>query len=599
MGHLFFVVVFVFGVIGCSQNNSIVEKDIESSITEIDTDENLQGRGRQFQSGSRSGGANLSVVPDDSNQFLTLVTRNSPVIVDDADSARAYYRTVDPDNQKTTLNRWRRAVGFNQGTDAFAIYINGADLGFARRMFFRKNSDGTMASYVENYATLGDAFAERNVIATVAMELAPPALDPTANPIVTFYTFDGNNQRALGADLDGRGFKFQPGLCVVCHGGVSKPVVNGLYSDSGDVGALFLPYDVATFQFSRRNARFSREALESEFKLFNQLVLDSYQISPSYISTGAPIEVIEGWYGGPGLPLNTFNEFFVPAGWLPPNAPDTAEQLYTQVIGPNCRACHLQRGTILQSDLDFATFNKFLSYEAQIESTVFQQATMPLAKLTFENFWSDPSNAELLASHLPNFSSLNVTANTPIKPGDIIANAGVSQTIPLARTRLNARATLFADSINWTLIDQPAGSNPSLRRTRSTRPRFTPDVAGTYVFSLSASNQTQRNVTDTVTLTVSNDIQRVSLQNDIAPVIQADCASCHTDPTISNFRAANPDLRSTLLKLINFTDPTISVLVTKSEGLHHFGGPRPGFVSPDTSNKEMFIRWITEGARDN
>jgi len=177
-----------------------------------------------------------------------------------------------------SLNRWRRAVGFNQGEDAFTVYINGSDLGFSRRMYSRVNDEGTIASYVENYATLQDAFNSQGLIATVAMEVAPSANDPLGESFVTFYTFDGNGRRVLGADLDGRGFKFQPGLCTVCHGGVTKALVNGEYPDHGNIGSLFLPYDLATFVFADNRRRFSRAAQEDEIKVFNEIVLLSYDL---------------------------------------------------------------------------------------------------------------------------------------------------------------------------------------------------------------------------------------------------------------------------------------------------------------------------------
>src|SRR5262249_40965879 len=53
-------------------------------------------------------------------------------------------------------------------------------------------------------------------------------------------------------------------------------------------------------------------------------------------------ELLEGWYGGVGLP-NSFDGTYVPPGWQPggddQNPPDSAT-VYTQVFAKECRACH-------------------------------------------------------------------------------------------------------------------------------------------------------------------------------------------------------------------------------------------------------------------
>jgi hypothetical protein len=168
------------------------------------------------------------------------------LFAENAATARAYYRAVDPLDQRTTLEAWRQVNGFNIGADAFAVYINNNGLGFARRMFVRTDPiTGVVSSYVENCATLSDALNEINLISTVAMEhtVAPgqDPLDPDGPSYSTFYVFNGNDNRDLGADLDRRGFEFLPGLCNICHGGRPKALVNGVYPDGGNVCAGFIP----------------------------------------------------------------------------------------------------------------------------------------------------------------------------------------------------------------------------------------------------------------------------------------------------------------------------------------------------------------------
>ena len=94
---------------------------------------------------------------------------------EDADTAEAYYTAVDPFNRRTTLRDWLVTTGFLEsattpwtgpgspypdvstpagdsnirvdvanGGAAKATYVNGADLGFGRRMYLRTNPDGSL-----------------------------------------------------------------------------------------------------------------------------------------------------------------------------------------------------------------------------------------------------------------------------------------------------------------------------------------------------------------------------------------------------------------------------------------------------------------------
>ena len=55
-----------------------------------------------------------------------------------------------------------------------------------------------------------------------------------------------------------------------------------------------------------------------------------------------------------------------PASWVA--AGQTT--LYETAVGPACRVCHQLRGTGRQSDIDFATFEKFKSYANRTFATV-------------------------------------------------------------------------------------------------------------------------------------------------------------------------------------------------------------------------------------
>src|SRR5687768_346286 len=76
--------------------------------------------------------------------------------------AEAYYRAIDPDNERDTLAKYKAKNGFETGTGTEwnVIFGDRRDLGYGRRMYVRQNPDNTMAFYVENYLIqAGPAYA--------------------------------------------------------------------------------------------------------------------------------------------------------------------------------------------------------------------------------------------------------------------------------------------------------------------------------------------------------------------------------------------------------------------------------------------------------
>jgi hypothetical protein len=277
----------------------------------------------------------LGVIPPDANRFLTFLNAASPEHEEDENTALAYYATVDPNDDRLTLDDWLLVNGFGGGATASAVYVNEADLGFGRHMYVKTHPDGRVASYVVNHgddtsptpsnptADPVDGSADEkianvhnglNVIATVAMEFGPPVEDPGAAYYTKFYAFGPDGERIQQADLDGRGAKSIPGVCNVCHGGSPRPVLaDGRYPGRGDTGAGFLPWDLDAFGFSNTLYGglpiYSRASQEDDFKALNAAVLAT---NPNETTR----EVIEGWYGGVGLPDATFTGSVVPAGWV-------------------------------------------------------------------------------------------------------------------------------------------------------------------------------------------------------------------------------------------------------------------------------------------
>lgn len=384
-------------------------------------------------------------IPADPDNFLTFLERHVP---EDSTSAAAYYAVVDPDGKKTTYPDWLFETGFidhpldysSTGSyanhaDSTVLHQNVADLGFMRLVMSRcepscDDPNPNIYSVIENYPTFEDAIARTNRLASVTMEWVAAADGSSpSSKFVVFYAFTGSDSRnqldAAGntipfqPDLDGRGEKPVPGLCNTCHGGTPRPLnSDGSYAEHGNTGGLFLPMDLDNFAFDT-HAGLTRAEQEAEYKKMNQIALITqrgtvFEDEVAEISRlPAGHEVIEGWYGGSGMPNDTFDGDFIPPGWLPPAAPVGADELYLESVAPACRACHVTQ----ERSLDFGTYEGFMVFEDAHKELVLKiecgpdddserrgngsddQAVMPLARQTYENFWQS-NEVEVFKAHI-------------------------------------------------------------------------------------------------------------------------------------------------------------------------------------------------------
>jgi hypothetical protein len=390
--------------------------------------------------------------PQDPDTFLTFLEH---FVLEDSVTAAAYYAAVDPLGKRTTFADWLEEAGFiadaathnASGDDqeaqsnafAFALYRNAADLGFVRRMFIRCNpsctaANPTLHTYVENYFYLegtadpySDGKNRTNRIATVTFDWVPPANEPTsAKRFGTIYAYKGPNAAGVderdpggvpfAPDLDGRGAKQNPGVCLVCHGGFPQPLnADGTYPNQGEIkGFKFLPFDLDNFEYADE-AGLRRADLEDDFKRFNQVVLLTHKGRQSRDDQGvlrfpAGDELIRGWYAGfegdRNLTRTTFNSDFIPKGW---RRNDRSKELYLKVIAPACRGCHVEQGLAL----DFATEKGFNVHKANVKelalriecgldddpATVDNMKVMPAALLTYDRFWLSDTQPDILKDY--------------------------------------------------------------------------------------------------------------------------------------------------------------------------------------------------------
>lgn len=505
--------------------------------------------------------------------------------------ADAYYRAIDPLNERTTLAAWKAKNLFDSGTGTQVQVIFGdtRDLGYGRRMTARKNADGTLAFYVENYLvqTGADyAYSALNLQAAIvrdtrwfigvnAIEFSP---GPGGGPsFPKFYNFSSTTGlRNAVVDLDGRGAKAMPGPCTTCHGGrgdaLTPPdgtgttwfnlVQNGAATlpsnplgtqNRGDVQAHLHMFSVDTFGFST-NVGFTRADQEATLKLMNQWVLCSYPLVGAAAGAedacrrtanpnewgGTAAKILKQAYGGNGMPNATFNDTYVPASY----ASGGQTSLYQNVIVPACRTCHILRGTQNNDDLDFDTLAKLTSYAERIKHHVFDFGNMPLAKIIYNAFWSSTAPS-LLATFL-NAQGQAVTAVIPGRP----VTSLIDRVIKQGPTTLSAPSTRFATTYSWSVVSGPGGAVPptnvTLTNATTATPTFNATADGVYVIQLIVGNGTTQSPAATANIKVDSTLAKAPSAlrfSDIKNVLQtAGCTGCHVSTSTPQTSGTVPPL---------------------------------------------------------
>ena len=526
--------------------------------------------------------------------------------------AQAYYAAVDPTGAKTTLDSWRAVNGFGSGagTEFTVIFRDVHDLGYGRRMTARRNVDGTVAVMVENYqvnAIPGQLYGSLNLeaaiardsrwhVGTNAIEFSPA---PNGQTFAKFFNFSSTTgQRQLTADLDGKGQKSMPGICIACHGGRADPLnADGSFPNGGNVRARLQPLNVGSFEFSTQPG-FTRADQEANLKRLNQFVLCTYPLDAATANTedacrpiataaewsnqwqSTAAEMLKSWYGGTGMSAPTFSDTYLPAGWV------GQEPLYNTVVAPYCRTCHILRGSgFNQSDIDFMSFAKFQSYADRIKAHVIDRGNMPLAFLVAQRFWNS-TGPDTLATLLEGQGlTARDAGGAVLRPGRPIANPGVSRSIPPGSVTLSAANSLFANIYSWSIV--PPTPGPATLDGGSTSgavaPTFNATVNGTYTIELAVgstinaldlpdfSNSALLTLTVDNTITVAPTAIRFShIQTAFQTTLP--CTGCHTDALSSGAVGSPPWEPSAFTPPIFYTDYdrglAVSAAGTAADGIY-------------------------------
>ena len=547
--------------------------------------------------------------------------------------SQAYYAAIDPANAKDTLVKWKAANGFDTGTGTQITVVFGdrRDLGYGRRMTARTSPDGTIAFLVENYlANPGGAygFSPLNIEAAVvedrrwlilvnAIEFSPGPSGKVS--FAKFFNFNpSTGQRQLTADIDGRGEKAMPNICVSCHGGradaLTPPDATGrqqlsLVQNSaaehekdfqrGDVEAHLAVFEVGTFEFSNR-AGFTRPDQEAALKAMNQLVLCTYPVIPAERHSpeddcrrdaidsewqGTAATLIKQAYGGAGLPNAMFVDTLLPDDWIT----NGQQSLYQNVVAPSCRGCHILRGTRAQADIDLTTFDRFQGYavfagngypkqqgfDDRIKAHVIDRGNMPLAKIVYDTFWSS-SNPPILAAFLEQRGFTVRNGTTVLQPGRPVADPGPDRVIGISDgpTRLSAENSVLTDSYDWSIVSGPDGAMPptgaTLADPQSVKPTLTVTKAGAYVLQLVANQGSIKSQPASLRIFVQDALPVRSPDirfADIKKVLQVTgtCLTCHTSnaqgiqrpPVFFGLAGANPDIDRNGDGIVNAADDAL------------------------------------------
>jgi hypothetical protein len=351
-------------------------------------------------------------------------------------ASRAYYAQVDPNLDRDTFAKFKTKHGFDQDPnvsvsgEVVAQYANSGDLGFGRDMHCLKNGNGDVACYVTNYGTGytniydpisgggpgtpdqddADAAGQRNTVglsaelATVAMEYSPIENDVSGVKVVKFFVYKknfpnaGDYGRSISANLDGRGERPVPQLCMTCHGGALPQQSGGAAvfgsADDTKLGSRFLPFDHRFFTFPSTPASLSKANQEASIKALNQQIVNA--APPA--AAGDPIgELISAMYNN-GASATQIPNVTV-AGWVngaSANAPNQAS-FYQGVLAPACRTCHVAQP---YPQLQFNTSDKFLNVSTAVTANnklmlgtaqlrVCGDYVMAHALRTHEIFWNE------------------------------------------------------------------------------------------------------------------------------------------------------------------------------------------------------------------
>jgi hypothetical protein len=317
-----------------------------------------------------------------------------------------------------TFDDWRRSMHIDEFARApapgvappptyKAHYINKVDLNLARDQHSITYGASESAAYVCNHAgptvlnpsqstdapgnpsidtVVANMVAGKNLVACVAMDYQVWPNVNGGKPLTRFLIFGPGGQLLPSVNLDGRAEKFVPGVCVDCHG---ADYYAGHFPTDGsgvpDIGAHFLPYDPANFEFSSKSP-YRLPDQEPGLYGLNQNVLNA---GP----TAAESDLIAGWYASG----HTVNQSYVPTAWsqftlVAGQPPINLSQYHTELFARGgCRTCHVAVAPAIYFDPGRMNYGYGLTCASEPYTWNYARS-MPHSLVTFNRFWTSPSS---------------------------------------------------------------------------------------------------------------------------------------------------------------------------------------------------------------
>ncbi|MEA3410265.1 MAG: hypothetical protein U9R74_01850, partial [Pseudomonadota bacterium] len=317
-------------------------------------------------------------------------------------------------------------------------------------------------------------------------------------------------------------------------------------------------------------------------------------------------------------------------------------------------------GQPLEQSLEFATFSAFKDYKDEIESLVYDQGLMPLARRTYERFWRSDQPRILdeqlfggTAHKNPPEDVLSDEARSafgdlrrPGRPVTRIAGVRYSNAVldyvfadvrNSGRVRLNGRPGYFGETFSWSIQNAP-GAIPTINSANRSLASFALDPSASsdiksdgsspYRVQLSMSNA-HANYDEIVRgqLWSNSSLGSLNFIDDIYPLLsegfdttkntagKLSCIQCHSNGNVVSWADGIFVLRdfqlpedkaldyafSNFMTRVNCDDPANSLVVLKPSGFHHYAGTVTGFAnlgddSGDANHRAKITRWIMEGA---
>jgi hypothetical protein len=318
----------------------------------------------------------------------------------DADATK-YYNYIDPGNLRSDQAHWRCVNGFpdagcdpalgnsvntivlvkghknksDLGSDVNGPSVAYAGLGFWRRLELvvdkRSGYQGNVAMSTFNFDP-GKCCDPANAKSIVNMEYSP---GPAGNRITKFYIYNPAGTRVNSTVFDPNPGTaealFLPNACASCHGGGKDYTVRG-----GSTGGGWLAFDFNVFDYSVAAEGETQAANEANVKALNKAVL----MTNAGDDNSA---LIQGLYGGRGLPLAAQNMAYRPKSW------DTEPKLWTVVVR-DCQGCH----TWSEVDIRSLNYWKKLDSARNIRALIDTEKTMPNSPTGMNNLLNRDGGSE-------------------------------------------------------------------------------------------------------------------------------------------------------------------------------------------------------------